>query len=298
MEIDLVRSFLAVLDEGSLNKAAVHLHLAQSTLTRQMHALEQEAGGQLLERTSAGVAPTASGQAFATRMRPVLAAFDAALDEVRELAQGRREQIRIGYLLSAGRSYLNPALAVLRMAHPLLKVKLLDLSPGEQIEALRAGEIDVGLLGQEGRLVAKEFYVRKIATLSVVAVLPDTHRLASRPELRLADLKGETFIGTPERHVPGRNQWITGLCRKAGFRPRFTPPSESLEQAISAVVSEGAVMLLPDHVRDFVQPGIVVKSISDPGVSWDFLVVWQRGRTAAAVKTLVDALAAGRKRSE
>ena len=47
-----LRSFITVVEEGSLHRAAERLHLSQSTLSRQMQALEAELGGQLLERTS------------------------------------------------------------------------------------------------------------------------------------------------------------------------------------------------------------------------------------------------------
>jgi Bacterial regulatory helix-turn-helix protein, lysR family len=53
-----LRAFLVALEEGSLNRAAVRLRMSQSTLTRQMQALESEIEGTLLERTTTGVRPT------------------------------------------------------------------------------------------------------------------------------------------------------------------------------------------------------------------------------------------------
>jgi DNA-binding transcriptional LysR family regulator len=69
--IDLVRSFLAVLDGGSINRAAATLHLSQPALSRQLMALESEVGGKLFERHPGGVRPTALAHSFAQRMRPV-----------------------------------------------------------------------------------------------------------------------------------------------------------------------------------------------------------------------------------
>ncbi|MBV9559511.1 MAG: hypothetical protein JOY90_03470 [Bradyrhizobium sp.] len=51
-------------------------------------------------------------------------------------------------------------MSALRRTHAEEKVKLLDLSPGEQIAALRKGEIDLALIGQEGAVLSSEFYVR------------------------------------------------------------------------------------------------------------------------------------------
>lgn len=290
MHLDLLRSFQVVLEERSLNRASVRLHVAQSTLTRQMKTLEQEMGGLLLERTASGVSPTAAGQLLASQVKEALARMDAMIDETRKVAKGQRLQLRVGYLLSAGASYLNPALAALRKAHPEVQVKLLDLSPGEQIQALQRGDIDVALVGQEGEFAAGDFYTRRIATLPVYAALPADHELSARSALRLTELRGLSFIGTPEEHVPGRDQWIIQLCRREGFRPRFTQASDSLGHALSMVVSEGAVALVPGYVAESPVPGVVFRQITDPGVNWDFLVVWQRGRLSAPLKVLLQSL--------
>jgi DNA-binding transcriptional LysR family regulator len=62
-----IRSFLIVVEEGSLHRAAARLHISQPALSRQMQALEHELGGRLLEHMATGVSPTAGGQALAPR---------------------------------------------------------------------------------------------------------------------------------------------------------------------------------------------------------------------------------------
>ena len=62
------------------------------------------------------------------------------IEEARRLARGQRDLIRVGYLGSAAQMFLDPALSALRRTHPEVKVKLFDLSPGEQIVALRKGD--------------------------------------------------------------------------------------------------------------------------------------------------------------
>lgn len=292
MHLDLVRSFLVVLEEGSINRAATRLHVAQSTLTRQIQALEHELGGRLLERTSTGVAPTAAGHALADGMRAVLDSVDATLAHARRLAHGQHEQLRIGYLLHATGTHLNPALATLRREHPEVKVKLVDLSPGEQIAALRSGSIDLAVTGHEGGPLASEFYSRRLAQLTLFAVLPTDHPLAERPTVRLAELQDDIFVASPDRDMPGRNRWISKLCRRAGFRARFGPEANSLAHAFSLVVSDRVVTIVPDYVQNAPAPGVVLRQISDPWATWDFIVLWQRGRAGPAVRAFLDALAA------
>ena len=292
MNLDLLRSFFAIVEQGSLNKAAERLQVSQSTLTRQMQALEQDAGGVLLERSTGGVSLTATGHVLHERMRPLLEQFDVALADVRRRARGQSTELRVGYLMSAAQDFLNPALAVLRKAHPEVKVKMRDLSPGEQIRALRAGELDVGLLGQAGEVVKCDFYVKTLAVLPVVVALPADHVLAGAEVkgVRLADLKKEVFVGALEEDLPGHNQWLTRLCKAAGFRARIVQDADSLSHGLSLVVTEGAVSLLPGLDTVIRAPGVVMKPLLDSTARWELMVAWQRGKASAAVKALVDAL--------
>jgi DNA-binding transcriptional LysR family regulator len=290
VNLDLLRSFFAIAEFGSLSKAAEQLHVSQSTLTRQVQALETEIGGQLLERGHSGVALTAAGHALLEGMRPVVARADIVVSDVRKLARGQSASLRIGYIMSAAGEYLNPALAALRRSHPETKVRLVDLSPGEQIAALRRGELDVVILGNINAAVGREFFVRRIATLAVVIALPETHSLAADEDIALADLRRELFVGANPEEVPGFNSWLIQLCRRAGFRPKIVENANSLTQTLSLLVAENAVSLLPGLVAKFKVPGVTFRPLRSPAAKWDLQVAWQRGKIAEPVRDLVNLL--------
>lgn len=293
MNLDLLRSFFVIAEQGSLNKAAERLHVSQSTLTRQMQTLEQEIGGPLLERGPGGVALTATGHALADGMRPLLVEFDRTLGEVRKRARGQSAELRIGYLMSAVAEYLNPALAALRRAHAEVKVKLLDLSPGEQVTALRRGELDLALIGSAGAFVSREFYVRRVALLTVHVAIADTHRLVEQASVCLGDLREEVFVGAPDEDVPGHNRWVSQLCRKAGFRARFVQNAESLTHGLLLVVTDGAVALVPEYAKSIRVPGVVLRPLKDAGAKLDLSVAWPRGKVSAPLRVLLEALTQG-----
>src|SRR5207248_283405 len=110
VNIEVLRSFIAVLEAGSLNKAAEQMRVSQSTLTRQMQGLEQEIGGKLFERSQAGVALTAAGHTLFDGVQPLLAKFEATIAATRKRARGQSSSLRLGYLMSAATEFLNPAL--------------------------------------------------------------------------------------------------------------------------------------------------------------------------------------------
>ncbi len=290
MNLDLLRSFFAICEFGSLSKAAEQLHVSQSTLTRQMQTLEAEIGGQLLERGHRGVALTAAGHTLLEGMQPVVARADIVISGARKLARGQSASVRIGYLMSAANEYLNPALAAFRRTHPETKVHLIDLSPGEQIAALRRGELDMLILGNLNTAIAREFFVRRIAAFPVVVALPETHALAKQEKITLRNLRKEMFVGADPSEIPGFDNWIIQLCRRAGFRPRFVEQASGLTHTLALLVAENAVTLLPALMQASQAPGVIFRPLLGETAKWDLQVAWHRGKIMEPVRELVNAL--------
>lgn len=288
--IDRIRALLTVIEEGSVNRAAVRLRITQPALSRQMKLLESEVGGKLLDRETSGVKPTSLGHALVKAMSPVITAYETALADVRRQARGTRSELRVGFLISAAQPLLSPTLERLRKTHPEMKLKLHDMSPREQMDALKSGELDLALIGQEGAVAAQDFYSFKLASFGVCAAISAADPLASQAQISLKDLSQHDFIGVDEDQMPGRNRWITALCRTAGFKPRFLAHPDGITHVLSMVASESAVTLLPDYFISTTHPGIAFVPVSDSKARWDFMVLWQRGKTPVSITTLVNAL--------
>jgi DNA-binding transcriptional LysR family regulator len=105
--LEQIRSFLTVLEEGNLHRAAARLHVSPSALSRHMQALEHELGGRLLERMATGVRPTAGGLELARSMGALLASYDLAMSNTRQVLRGETDQVRIAYLAIAAKQYLS-----------------------------------------------------------------------------------------------------------------------------------------------------------------------------------------------
>jgi molybdate transport repressor ModE-like protein len=291
--LEKFRLFLVILEEGSLRRAADRLRISQSAITRQIQALELELGGQVLERTSAGVRPTNGGAVLAERAKALLADYDSTMAEVRRLNRGESERLRIGYIASAVQEYLGPALAVLRRDYPKLKVKMLDQTPGEMIIALRQGEIDLALTLHGIDLLSRDFYIRKIATVKSLVALPVSHRFATKRQVSISQLKGETFVRGSDDAVPGYTQRIIQLCRKyGGFRPRLATidKTTSLVESLAVAANEEAISIQPAFISHLEVPNVVMVPIADAGATWDLFVVWLRGRVAGPLRTLLSEL--------
>ena len=90
MELRHLRYFVAVAENLSFTKAAARLHLAQPSLTRQVHNLEEEIGVRLLNRSKSQVALTEEGRAFLVDARSVLA---LATESVQAVQPGRNRPV-------------------------------------------------------------------------------------------------------------------------------------------------------------------------------------------------------------
>ena len=285
-----LRSFLAVIQEGSLHQAAIRLNISQSALSRQMQALEHEVGGKLLERSSTGVVPTQGGRELAERVESWLASYDANLLAVRRTIRGETGELRIGYLASAFAEHLEPALDQLSRHHPNTKVKLLDLFPGEQSTALRQGKLDLAFTDDERDFPMRDFQAKKIAVIKNIVCLPTEHPLASKKQLKIAQLKDETFIVSPNSLVPGVRRRLIQVCRTGGkFRPKTVELAGGLSEAFSAIANDGVAAIMPDFLRHQKRPGVVFVPISDAATSGLF-VVWQRGHASDPLHALLGAL--------
>lgn len=291
--LEKLRLFLVVLEEGSLRRAAERVHISQSAITRQLQLLEHDLGGRVLERTSAGVRPTNGGHALAQKAKTLLTDYDSTMAEVRRLVRGESDRLRIGYVASAVQEYLGPALAALRRTHPRVKVKMLDLTPAEQIIALRRGEIDLALTADGTDLLSRDFYTHKLATVTSLVALPVDHPLASQKRVSISELKGESFVSAPDSVAPGYNQKVIQFCRRFGkFRPRFISigSATSLAEGLVMAANEGAISLNAVFISHLNIPNVVMVPIADSGATWDLFVVWQRGKVGGPLRALLSAL--------
>lgn len=122
---DLCRSFLAVLDEGSLSAAARRLRLTQPTLGRHVAELEQELGVVLFTRSQTGLDPTDA----ALELRPHAEAMALAAEALRRTASGEaaeeRGSVRITASEIVGTEVLPPLLAAFNRLHPRIAIELI-----------------------------------------------------------------------------------------------------------------------------------------------------------------------------
>ncbi len=186
----LVRSFLAVLDAGSLTGAARALGAQQPTLSRHVAELEAQLGAPLFERTGRGVAPTAAALAIADAARRM---HDGAERLGRTLARRREATtgtVRITTSQVAAAWLLPPVLARLRQEEPGVQVELVASNALSNL-LRREADIAVRMVRPtQGSLVA-----RKLGDIPIVAAAHESYLARAGTPRQPADLLQHALLG-------------------------------------------------------------------------------------------------------
>lgn len=194
---DLFRTFLAVLDDGTLSAAARRLDLTQPTVGRQVAALERSLGSQLFVRSPGGLVPTNAALDLVPHARAVAAAAAALMRRARNDGEALAGTVRISASEMIGIEVLPGILVDLRRRHPQLVV---ELSLSNDIVDLSRRDADIAVRMVEPR--QKALVARRLGTVRI-GLYAHRRYLRERGTPRtLDDLAGHTGIGF-DREPPG-----------------------------------------------------------------------------------------------
>ena len=160
----LVRSFLAVLDSGSMSAAAKRLGLQQPTLSRQIAALEAQIGASLFERTGRGAAPTELARMIADDARVMQDGADRLLQRLTRRQTQTAGDVRITTSQVAASYLLPPVIAALQVAEPGLRI---ELAADNAITNLLRREADIAV--RMARPEQSSLVARKLADIPIIA---------------------------------------------------------------------------------------------------------------------------------
>jgi len=286
MELRHLRYFVAVAEELHFTRAAERLHIAQPPLSQQIRQLEDELGVALFTRAHRRVHLTEAGRSFLGDARTILARVDQATTEARRVARGETGALAVGFVASTTYG-LVPALAQeFRHRHPAVRISLSELSTEEQVVALRAGTIHVGL----GRPPADDPSLRADPLLEepLEVALSATHRLARERAIPLRALAEEPFVLFPRRPPRGWADVILEHCRSAGFSPAVVQEAQELSTALILVAAGLGVTLVAASARTLHPPGLVYRPLSAPAPVTELIALYRRDPVPPSVTAFLE----------
>jgi len=279
----LVRSFLAVLDAGSVSAAAKRSGARQPTLSRHVAELEAQLGAPLFERTGRGVVPTGAALAIvdaARRMEDAALALGRGLASARSLTRG---VVRVTSSQVAATWLLPAVLARLQREHPEIEIEL--VASNELTNLLRR-EADIAV--RMVRPAQQSLIARKLGEIEIVAAAHQRY-LAEAPPLRVPeDLAAHRLIGFDRDDAIIRGAARMGLVLSRGDFALRTDDQVAYGRLVAAGAGIGFVARY--NLRDW--PGVVaVLPALAVGALPCWLAVHREIRSNPLVRTVYDFLA-------
>ena len=288
MELRHLRYFVAVADAGSLTVAAEQkLHTSQPSLSRQIRALEQEVGVQLINRSAHGVELTSAGKAFLDHARMALLQAEAAKDAALRAAHLARPAITLGFMSGAEIGLLPEVTRILRDDFPGIDIRLTsDYSPA-LAKALMRGKLDAAFMRTEEHM--GDLACRRVRTDPLIFVLPKLHRLASQEAIAPQEIANEAFI-LPSKTAPAVRRAVFAYFNRAGIDLKLEHEVHNVVHAISMITSTHAVMLLPAYTQRFLPESVTTRPVKGEVPTLDLIVAYHQANNSPILKLLLSSV--------
>lgn len=293
MELRQLRYFVAVADELHFGRAARRLHMSQPPLSVQVTRLEQEVGVPLFERSTRRVMLTPAGRHLQARARRILEEMDSIRSEMRDYADGLAGELTAGFVSSANYTVLPGVVRLFRTRRSEVTLSLAPLTSGEQLERLRDGSLDVGIVRDEvgpADASADAITTEVVFEERLVACLPIDHPLANLPEVTAEQVSELPMISYPGSLMRGYVDRVSEVLASAGGAVNVVEEVVHQETALGFVAAGVGVSILPESVRQLVPPSIAVVPLAGSPTTRLLAARAARPANGAACAAFIDCL--------
>ncbi len=259
LELRDLRYFVAVAEELNFTRAAERLHLAQQALSSAIRNLEQDLGTRLFTRSTRHVALTAAGEALLIGARIALDSAAEAVQLVEHVGSGKAGRLVIGFSTGAGSvPEVRDVIRRFSTAAPDVDIRLVERDFGDPMAGLAGGGSQVAFVfspladdGLEAITIFED--TRHVA-------LPVDHPLASRREVRAADLSGLAWLRVPAPDSAWSRFWF----RHPLGEPQVGAEIRTADEWVSAIESgRGMAFTMPTVMANFPNTRIVTRPVID-----------------------------------
>ncbi|WP_194920070.1 LysR family transcriptional regulator [Catenulispora rubra] len=273
MEIRELQYFVAVAEELHFGKAAERLDIAQPALSRSIAQLERRLDVTLLERTSRKVVLTEAGGVLLAEARSILSAVAAAERRTQEAAQ-KRPRVVLAVKTGTAGELLAKVLDAYRAEPGAAEVELLLCEAHQHQRLLLSGQADVALLHLPFD-PADGLDTEALFTETQVAVLPTSHPLAGRAQIRSAEV-----AALPDLPMA---RW----CRPDGSFPDGPGPEvHNLGQIFQLIALGRATVVVPESAAVDLRRDLVAVPVVD-AAPVTTVIAWPARSRQRAVADLV-----------
>jgi DNA-binding transcriptional LysR family regulator len=259
MDIDEVRTFLAIAETGGFTRAGQRLHRSQPAISRRVEQLEHELGVRLFDRMRGRARLTEAGRAFLPHAEAALAALKDGHDAVRDLQAGPRGTISLALVGTLADTRIVDSLRRFARRADKVRLELRTASSAEVTDLVRRGDATLGL--RYFTSDRPDLVERSAGGEAMLVIAARDHRLARRRRLRARDLAGERWIGFPP--TPGDRDSSGHLLARQLVRAGLDAADVTLIDSLTAQrrlaeAGFGLALVPESSVRDELRQGTLV----------------------------------------
>jgi DNA-binding transcriptional LysR family regulator len=243
MNLNFLRTFVAIADNAGVARAAARLNLTQSAASRQIQALENELGLQLFARIGRNVRLTREGENLLVPSRRLLADVAALGERASALKRGDIGVLRLGATPQVIETLLAGLLPAYGKRHSGVEVHLVEDGGARLPTRLERGDVDLAIMpAGEHRFSARLLY-----PMHVLAVVPQRHPLSRFEVLDVVELADEPLLRLTSSFASHR--WFDAACQVAHVRPRVLLESVAPQTLIALAQAGHGIAVVPSPVR-------------------------------------------------
>lgn len=284
MDLRQLEYFVAVAEEANFTRAAERVRISQSGVSAQIRRLERELGAELIDRSTRVATLTAAGEAALEPARAALAAAGTVSRAVGEVAGLIRGRLVAGMVIGCTVVPFFEALAAFHRAHHGVDISLLEDNSERLVEGVRAGAIDLALIGTAS---APPVGLNALTIVSerLVALVPPGHPLATGRPVTLAAVADQPIVCMPEG--TGIRTVFDQSCAAAGLAPRIALQA-SAAGAIADLAARGlGVAVLTESMAGRFADRLTALPIVDAETPALLALVWAATANRPALSELV-----------
>lgn len=262
MQIAHVKTFLAIAISGSFSEAAEALYTTQSSVSKQIAALEHELGVQLFDRSKRAVRLTEGGALFLKHAEALLGDYNRMSDEMDAIRAQGRLTLKIGSIPVMAQYGIAAMITGFKRSHPAIQMSADEREASDLLPALERGEYELIFLRGDHLKDSRKHKTFAIYRDRLVAVLPRSHPLSGEESISLPALSQEDFLLLEKR--TDLYDLCVGACKKAGFSPKVVYSGTRIENILEMVrQGMGVSLLMEAPVRYAAPRGIEIVPLSE-----------------------------------
>ncbi|MCM2131270.1 LysR family transcriptional regulator [Larsenimonas rhizosphaerae] len=260
-ELQQIKAFLKVVELESFQGAAEALNLSQPALSRRIKKLESILGTALLSRTTRSVSLTTVGRDFFPQAKRLVDEFDHALFNIRALAENRIGQITLACIPTAAFYFLPAVIREYNARYPNIRIRLLDLSANDGLEAVLSGEAEFGINMLSGH--HPDILFTPLVVEPFVLVCRRDHPLANKDQVTWTELIQHKLIGVGK--MSGNRMLLDHELSELANRPTWFYEVQHLSTSLGMVEVGLGVAAVPRlSMPDDEHPVLVQRPLVEP----------------------------------